>query len=288
MDHTWLVRETEFRRPALRARETAFAIGNGYVSTGGTFEEGLIGDTPATLIHGVFVNAPLVVTELANAPDWLSLVPLIGDEPVQMDTGALLHYERVLYLPNGVLARTFRWQSSTGQTVDIRYERFMSLADKNVLVVRCQLTPVDFSGPIALHAALNGHVDNLGFPHWNKVEQGHIDRQTIFLQSATRDTGIMLCEAARLQVDGTAEVDYTVYQRENVPTIVARFRGEQGQTVTAEKVVTLFTSYDAGRNTRTAALAKLAEVTGRGPAYDRLLRASAQAWAAYWADSDVE
>ena len=90
MDHTWLVRETEFRRPALRPQEAVFTIGNGYVSTRGTFEEGLIGDLPATLIHGVFDNAPLVVTELANAPDWLPLAPRIGDEPVQLDTGALL------------------------------------------------------------------------------------------------------------------------------------------------------------------------------------------------------
>ena len=70
--------------------------------------------------------------------------------------------------------------------------------------------------------------------------------------------------------------------------IVAHFRAEQGQTVTVEKVVTLFTSYDVGRSTRAAALGKLAEVGEQGSAYDRLLRASTQAWAPYWADSDVE
>ncbi len=75
MDHTWLVRETEFRRPALRAQESVFTIGNGYVSTRGAFEEGLIGDLPATLIHGVFDDAPLVATELANAPDCVAPRP---------------------------------------------------------------------------------------------------------------------------------------------------------------------------------------------------------------------
>src|SRR4029450_7178471 len=130
--------------------------------------------------------------------------------------------------------------------------------------------------------------DNIGLSHWNKMEQGHTDQQTIFLQSATRATGITLCEAARLHVDRAPEADYAVHQRENVPTIVARFQGKQGQTVTAEKVISLFTSHDAGRNTRTAALAELVEVTRQGPAYDRLLRASTQAWDAYWADSDVE
>ena len=125
----------EFQRAALRSQEAVFTIGNGYLSTRGTFEEGIIGDLPATLIHGVFDDAPLVETELANAPDWL--LPFIGEERVQLDAGQLLSYERVLHLQNGVLTRTFRWQSSTGQTVDICYERFISLADKNVMVVRC-------------------------------------------------------------------------------------------------------------------------------------------------------
>jgi len=288
MDANWLVRETEFQRTAIRQRETVFTIGNGYLATRGAFEEGLLGDLPATLIHGVFDAAPIVETELANAPDWLPLTPTIGDEPVQLDTGHLLRYERVLNLRNAVLTRTFRWQSPAGRTMDVHYERFISLADKNVMAIRCQITPVDFSGPLALCAALDGTVDNLGLQHWNKVEQGQVDQQTIFLQSATRATGIMLCEAARLQVHGAAEVAYEVYQAENRPTVSARFSAAQGQTITAEKVVTLFTSLDVGRNTRTAALAKLAEVTRPEHAYARLLEASAQAWARDWANSDVE
>src|SRR5215471_3979699 len=288
MDTNWLVRETEFRRTAVRPQESVFTIGNGYLATRGAFEEGILGDLPATLIHGVFDDAPIVATELANAPNWLPLVPIIGDERVQLDVGQLLSYERVLNLRNGVLSRRFRWQSSAGQTMDIRYERFISLADKNVMVIRCRITPLDFSALLTLQTSLDGTIDNGSFHHWNKGEQGQIDRQTIFLQSATRATGIMLCEAARLQVDGATDIAYMVQQHENAPTVVARWRAEQGQTVTAEKVVTLFTSYDVGRNTRTAALVKLAEVTGHGPAYDRLLRASAQAWSSYWADSDIE
>lgn len=288
MDTTWFVRETEFRWAAIHPQESVFTIGNGYLCTRGAFEEAFLGDLPTTLIHGVFDDAPIVETELANAPDWLPLAPSIGDEPVQLDVGRLLRYERMLNLRNGVLSRTLRWQSRSGKTVDIRYERFMSLADKNIMVVRCHITPVDFSASITLQAALNGHVDNAGMEHWNKVEQGQVDRQTIFLQSGTRATGIMLCEAARLQVDGARDLAYEVQQRENMPTIVARFQAEQGQTVTAEKIVTLFTSYDVGRSTRSAALGKLAEVTRQGPAYDRLLRASTQVWSAYWADSDVE
>ena len=288
MDEHWYVRETEFRRAAVRQQESVFTIGNGYLSTRGAFEEGFLGDLPATLIHGVFDDAPIVETELANAPNWLPLIPIIGEERLQLDAGQLLHYERVLDLRTGVLTRAFRWQRRAGQTVDIVYERFISLADKNVMMVRCRITPVDFSGSVVVQAPLDGTVDNTGFQHWNKVEQGQADQHTIFLQSATRATGIMLCEAARLEVDGATSLAYQVHQREHVPTIVAHFRAEQGQTVTVEKVVTLFTSCDVGRSTRAAALGKLAEVGEQGSAYDRLLRANTQAWATYWADSDVE
>ena len=288
MDANWFVRETAFQRVTVRSLESVFTIGNGYLSTRGTFEEGLLGDLPATLIHGVFDDAPIVETELANVPNWLPLTLAIGNERVQLDTGHLLSYERVLNLHNGVLTRRFRWQSNAGQTVDVCYERCISLVDKHVMVIRCQATPVDFSGPLAFYAALDGTIDNLGLQHWNKVEQGYDGQQMIFLQSATRKTGIMLCEASRLQVYGTTSVAYKVYQQENIPTIVACLQAKQGQTVTAEKVVTLFTSRDVGRHTRPASLAKLDEVTGQEPVYDRLLEASTQAWAAYWADSDVE
>src|SRR5215470_5112044 len=235
LNTNWLVRKTAFRRTAVRPQESVFTIGNGYIATRGAFEEGILGDLPATLIHGVFDDAPIVATELANAPNWLPLMPIIGDERVQLDVGQLLSYERVLNLRNGVLTRRFRWQSSAGQTVDIRYERFISLADKNVMMIRCRLTPIDFSAPLTLQACLNGTVDNGGFEHWNKGEQGQVDRQTIFLQSATRATGIMLCEAARLQVDGAADVTYTVHQQENAPTVVAHCRAVQGQTIVVEK-----------------------------------------------------
>src|SRR4030095_6551304 len=99
MDENWYVRETEFRRAAVRQQESVFTIGNGYLSTRGAFEEGFLGDLPATLVHGVFDDAPIVETELANAPNWLPLIPIIGEERLQLDAGQLLHYERVLDKP---------------------------------------------------------------------------------------------------------------------------------------------------------------------------------------------
>ena len=97
----------------------------------------------------------------------------------------------------------------------------------------------------------------------------------------------MLCEAAWLQVAGRPGWPTKCISRRtsrwSLPT-----SGRAGANGDGGKVVTLFTSHDVGRNTRPAALAKLAEVTRHEQAYRRLLEPSAQAWVAYWADSDVE
>jgi len=68
-----LVTETQFDPDQLHHKEETFTIGNGYLGTRGSFEEGYRGALPATLLHGVYNNVPVVYTELANCPDWLPL-----------------------------------------------------------------------------------------------------------------------------------------------------------------------------------------------------------------------
>jgi len=147
MDTTsWTITETKFDPAHLHHQETVFTIGNGYLGTRGAFEEGYPGARPATLIHGVFDDAPIVHTELANAPDWLPFELLVRGERFGMDRGELLDYRRTLDLQRGLLRREVRWRSPAGHTVDIRIERFASLADPHLLAIRYQVTPLDFDG----------------------------------------------------------------------------------------------------------------------------------------------
>ncbi len=286
MDDTWLIRETEFDPAKVAPQEAVFTIGNGSLSTRGAFEEGFPGRVPVTLVHGVFDDVPIAMTELANVPSWLPLAVVVDGEAVRMTEGELLSYERTLDMRTGLLTRAVRWRSPAGRTVDVRYERFASRADPAVLALRCQVTPVDFSGPVELRAGLDGNVDNAGVAHWLKVRQGQQGEQTVFLESRTRGTGLQLAEAARLDVRGVA-VEYSVEQAENHPTVVARYQAQPGQTVTAEKLVTLYTAHDAGRQVCAAALDKLAALTAGGPAFGRLLQDNARAWAEVWDASDV-
>jgi trehalose/maltose hydrolase-like predicted phosphorylase len=283
--HAWLITETSFDPAKLHHKETVFTIGNGYLGTRGAFEEGYPGARPATLIHGIFDDVPILHTELANVPDWLPFVLLVNGERFGMDRGKVLDYERTLDLRRGVLARKVRWRSPAGHTVDIRIERFASLADPHVMAIRYQVTALDFDGRIEFRAGINGHVENDGYVHWDWVDQGGNDGP-VWLHSRTRHTGIELGEAVTLAISGSDYVTERVMDCQNSPTIVAECKAKQAQTITAEKLVTIYSSREM-EDVCQAAVDELDALIDAYLGYEELLAAHEAAWAEVWDVSDV-
>lgn len=236
----WTVVESSFDPALQHARETVFTIGNGYLGTRGSFEEGYPQSIPVTLVHGVFDAVPIVYTELANCPDWLSLVIVIEGDRFRLDQGRVLYYQRILDLEQGILRRSIHWQSPKGHTVGLTFERFASLADRHVLGLQVQIQALDFAGPVEVQASLSGYPENQGFNHWEILEQG-AEPDMIWLHTRTRETRLELAVASHLVVTGSP----VKLQASNVPgypTLVASFDLEMGQMVTVEKLTTLFTT----------------------------------------------
>ena len=285
----WTVIEPHFNPAQLRARETVFTVGNGYLGTRGSFEEGYPQALPATLIHGVYDDVAVIYTELANCPNWLSLLINIDGQRFRLDRGEILHYERQLDLRDGVLSRVVRWCSPTGKTVELRFERFASLDDLHVLGLRCQITPLDFNGTIAVQSNLNGYPENYGFDHWEQLDQGTIAQgldqkldQGIWLQERTRSTHIELGMASKMTVMDT-DAALQVTDAPGYPTMTMTFSANKGQTICVEKVVTVFTSQETELPVQ-AAQTKLSAL----PSYAILLDAHRQSWKAVWQHSDIE
>ena len=277
----WTLTESQFDPTQLRVRETVFTIGNGYLGTRGSFEEGYPHALPATLVHGVYDDVPVIYTELANCPDWLSLNIIVNGERFRLDRGEIICYERQLDLRYGILSRSVRWRSPTGKTLDLRFERFTSLADQHILGLRCQITPVDFSGEIVVHSSLNGYPENQGFDHWELIDQGKAE-QGIWLQVRTRSSRIELGMATKMDVTG-ADAVLQMANAPGFPTLTATFNAAEGQTISVEKIVTVFTSQETELPVQ-AAQDKLADL----PPYKALLDAHQQAWNEVWQHSDIE
>ncbi|BAY22402.1 HAD-superfamily hydrolase subfamily IA, variant 3 [Calothrix sp. NIES-2100] len=276
----WILIETQFHPDQLQSRETIFTIGNGYLGTRGSFEEGYMRALPATFIHGVYDEVPVVYTELVNCPDWLPLVVTINGDRFRLDQGEILNYSRQLDVRRGLLSRSVRWRSPKGSTIDLHFERFASIADQHVLGQRCQVTPLDFSGVIEIQASINGYPENPGFNHWECLEQDKTD-EGIWLHRRTRNSRIDIGLAAKLTISG-AEASLQVNSAPGYPTLSATFLATSNQTVTAEKLVTVFTSREVAAPEQ-AAREKLTLL----PNYATLLQEQEKAWAEIWQKSDI-
>jgi trehalose/maltose hydrolase-like predicted phosphorylase len=276
----WILIENQFDPSQLQVRETIFTIGNGYVGTRGSFEEGYPHALPATFIHGIYDDVPVVYTELANCPDWLQLTITIEGERFRLDQGEILAYDRQLDLRQGTLHRAVRWRSPSNQTIDINFTRFASLADPHVLGQRCQLKAIDFDGIVEIQASVNGYPENQGFNHWEGLDQGKID-QGFWLQSRTRNSRLEIGLAAKISLSGTQAL-CQVNTTPGYPTWSASFYLKAQNLVTVDKIVTVFTSQDVN-NPVFAAKNKLTQL----PDYNTLLAANEAAWQQVWQDSDI-
>lgn len=278
----WIIKESKFDPKTLHHKETVFTLGNGYLGTRGSFEEGYPGAKPATLINGVYDDVAIAHTELANCPDWLPLVFRIGKEYFSLNRGTIVSYKRELDMYRGILSREVRWRSRANQTLDFHFQRFASLADEHVLCLRCIVTAVDFEGEIELQAGINGYLDNEGIRHWEWLEQGE-DIKGVWLRGITLRSRIELGIAQLVRVFHNGietPVEYSGVP--GYPAVSATIKLRQGETITIEKLVTVFTSREKEAPAE-ASRQKLLEL----PNYENLKAAHEKAWAKIWENSDV-
>ncbi|MGG6266743.1 glycoside hydrolase family 65 protein [Leptolyngbya sp. AN03gr2] len=274
----WNILETEFNPAKLHAQETVFTIGNGYLGTRGSFEEGFPGDQAATLIHGIFDDAPIVSTELVNCPNWLPFTIQLDGETFRLDRGEILHYDRQLNLKLGLLTRSIRWRSPNGHTLEFRFERFCSFADQHLMAIRCHILSIDFTGEISIESGFEPHPTTMTIPHWMTLKSGCLEN-LIWLSTETLHTGLELGLAAKLNVTKDREI---LNVNSNALTLSTSTQIAPNQSITAEKIISIYTSRDTAYPL-TVALRRLVKVSS----YATLFAAHITAWAITWKNADI-
>jgi kojibiose phosphorylase len=276
MSDLWLVTENSFDPQKQHHRETIFTIGNGYLCTRGAFEEGYPDDRRATFIHGVFDKAPIVFTELANAPDWLPVKVYLNGQRFSLDSGSVESFRQTLDLRTGLLTRTVRWRSPSGLAAALTFERFASLADEHLLYLRCRVTP-EFAGTVEFQLGLNGSMHNEGLVHCDWAGQGQQDG-VLYLHNRTRKSKIEIATAMQVSDVLGREILRQEWDVQNAPTLMVRVEAVPGQTVGVDKRVGVFTS----RDVETSQVVGTSQVS-----WESARQASEQAWAEEWKRSDV-
>ena len=282
-DSTWQVSETEFDPEKQHHKETIFTIGNGYLSTRGTFEERYLLDQQATLVHGIWDDIIINYTELASAPDWTSLEIWVDGVRFDMSREGISAYRRWLDIRTGILHRRLRWSPDGGDTVlEIAFERFASLADQHILALQVTITPLKGNPAIRLRASLDSQVENEGYKHWYLVSQDS-DPEQADLFVRTRESGKTLALSCRFVLD-TENAVFSHNDSRGCPGIEARLALREGETLRAHKLVGIATSRDTDAP---LALARQKVTLAWEDGYDSLRVSQREAWDAFWQIGDV-
>jgi kojibiose phosphorylase len=279
----WTVAQDGFEPARQHHLETVFTIGNGYFCTRGSLEEGYPGDHALTLAHGIFDDAPVVFTELANLPNWLDLSLTVDGHPFRLDQGKCLHSERWLDLQQGTLRRAVRWQAPSGALLDLTFERFISYAREHIGALRVLITAVSQPCQVAVATGLNGHVSNEDILHWDHLGQGQAGDGAIWLHSRTRHSGLELAAAATLRVSTGAAAHCQLCLGH--PRLIVAERLDAGQTLQLDKLVSFTASRDAAPDAANVIGRALAELAGQS--YEALRYEQVQAWRDLWHATDV-
>lgn len=287
----WSIKEYPFHPEKLRYYETIFTIGNGYIGTRGSFEEGYDSDTPATFVHGLFNHADgELAPELVNCPDWTRLNIWVDDTPFKLVTeaddpfhppdGLVLGYERRLHMDIGVLRRTVLFRATTGNTVRIEFERFASLYIEHLLCQKIHITAIDGTPKITVEAVLDGNVTNNGVQHWGEMRAFQPRDHVIALHGVTNQSDRHLYMASMLSGDGNsifADTD------DNRATITSTVQLGKDAEITYYRDTAIFTDRDSDDPQFSA----IDEVEFP-QAYDTHLTHHKEAWRKYWQTADVQ
>lgn len=300
--HPWKVIERGFDPEHIRLSESLTSTGNGYMGMRGNFEEDFSGDAHiGTYIGGVWFpdktrvgwwknGYPQYFGKSINAVRMMGLRVTIDGEPLDLAKCAHTDYYRELDMQTGVTLRTFTVQTARGSAA-VHVERFVSLAQKELLAVSYAVTP-DHAARVEMRPYLDARVHNLDSNYqetfWEMLAEEETE-DAIGLLTKTKENpfgtprfavGVaMSCWAdeldltERLRDEGYVELCYAG----DVPA---------GTTARVEKYALCFTSRDHAENMLLTMALKAAS-RARETGFEEHRSAHSAAWRTRWDGCDV-
>ena len=300
--HPWKVVETGLDKERMRLSESLTSTGNGYMGMRGNFEEDYTGDNHlGTYIGGVWFpdktrvgwwknGYPLYFGKVINAVRLNGIHVEVDGETLDLNTAQVEAFYRELDMQNGLFLRRFTVRTAGG-SVQVEAERFVSLAQKELLAVRYRLTP-DYDAHVVMRPYLDANVRNLDSNYdetfWDMLEEEETEDALALLTKTKENpfgtprfavSAAMSCWADGLEMAG---------RRLDSGYVETRYEGDvaAGEDVVMEKYALCFTSRDYDEKVLST-LSLKAAARAREVGYDALRDAHTAAWRDRWAGCDV-
>lgn len=288
-----------------RLREALCTLGNGYFATRGAAPEANADSThyPGTYLAGGYNRLPTEIEgrtieneDLVNLPNWLALTfrhP--GGEWFNIQDVDLISYRQTLDLKAGVLHRSYQCQDREGRKTTVNSRRFVHLGLPHLAGLEITITPDNWSGPLEIHAGLDGRVRNTGVPryaalnnlHLSPLEASAFGHDGIFLCTETTQSKVRIAQAARTGFfpdAAWAELPRTPVQSRDYVGQDCTIPMTEGRPLTVEKIASLYTSRDHGISECGEEARDALAHAGR---FEDLLRSHAQHWDQVWQQCDL-
>lgn len=240
-------------KETIKSHETLFTLSNGHIGIRGSLEESDLdwdyAENIGTYVNGYFEKAPIQYGEWAygyaknhqticKLPNSHLISFSIDGEWFNLGTGTTTNHQRTLDLQQGLLIRTFTWESSNGKKVDARIERLVSYDFPELLLVSYQLTPLNFDGEIVFQNKVQRTLKEMADSDDPRVASGH-GKQIATKAVDTKGLPMMLvstlnshlhiwCTAKAIVGMGRTTKQETILQDEAIMTTTA-FEAKAGQ-----------------------------------------------------------
>ncbi|AWK71777.1 trehalose-phosphatase [Rhodococcus oxybenzonivorans] len=302
----WILFFDGYDPTAEKLREALCTVGNGYFATRGCAPESGAGAVhyPGTYLAGVYnrlsderSGMTIVNESLVNAPNWLATTFRIDGAPwFDIDAAELLDYRQYLNVRRAVLTRRWRYRDEAGRTTSVVQRRFVAMHLPHVCALQTTIVADDWSGQLEIRSVLDGSVGNtlveryreLASDHLTPLRATELTDDSVLLSMHTGQSGIPVAMAARNQLwrnTERADCRYQLFADDRHIGHDIAVEMAPGESVTLEKMVTVFTGRDhAVSHPADEAARPLAEL-GR---FDEVLDGHVLAWEHLWDRVGIE
>ena len=290
----WRIIERRFDPERVKSAESLFAIGNGVMGGRANFEEAYSGE----MLQGNYIGAiyypdktrvgwwkngyPEYFAKVLNSAFWIGVGVEIDGEELDLAKVEVRDFYREMDMKRSVLTRRAQVVMRGGAVVEIEAVRFVSLARRELGVVKYSVTPINKAVSIKITPYIDADVRNTDSNYDEKFWE-EVKTQTDAVQSRTKKSGF---EVAWAQVNQMEGVQFETNTQPEKVSAEATVRCEAGQSATLYKYVGICSSLNHSTDlliTKSREIATEASHVG----FDTLLSEQEQAWAERWHGCDV-
>lgn len=301
----WKIIQNNIEYDENRLAESIMSLGNGYMGMRGNYEESYSKDTHrGSYIGGVWYpdktrvgwwknGYPNYFGKVPNSVNYIGIDVYVNGELLDLGKANVKNFYRELDMKNGVLTRRFV-ADVCGSEIEVNVVRFLSIATKELGVIKYEVKSLNFDGEISFVPYLDSNAKNEDSNYeeafWVNVSSD-AKKNTGSVVARTKDNVFgteVFTVGAAMNVKYSKEPTSNTYMNKayySANTLV--FDIKKDEAVSVEKYVAITTTRDYKENELIKNASDiLSKEVSKG--YEKLLKEQCSAWNKRWESADIK